>query len=649
MMLFASMVLERPLPTWQTLPAALIDWFQNAGSVSAVGIVLVLMGRYLQPESAAANVWTLPPALKPFASVIKICLALVALGYLLIGIMWIALWMNLRVGRLLPRPGPDRPYTEGDVILAVIGALALGIVLLPIVYDLATRISFGRIWAIALLSWKEAVRGRVIWVFGAMALIFLFAEWFLPYKPEDQIRNYVNVVYLSMTVLFLITAGLLGSFSIPNDVKNNSIHTIVTKPVEKFEIVLGRFLGYAVLLTIGLFIVSALSLVYVVRGVNEEAKHESYKARVPVYGRLHFAGTREGSQRGASVGREWAYRSYISGPTTRQRELTKQYAMWDFAEIPSSVIERNQPAIFELSFDIFRLSKGEEGKGIYCTFTFVGDPNFNAKGPEKQSLDMDARINEINQDGYQKVLEKHRIYQVRAIEVTDRHTQADVVVPPEVFKTLVGSGSEAKADDGTIQPALRVFVSVDQAKETQMVGVAPLDFYLLAHERDFWQNFLKGVIGMWCTHMLVLGIAVSLSTYFSGVISLLGTMYLYIAGLFSDYLVEIAEGRLDGGGPLEAGARLSGKAPIAGKLDASPATSLIQTIDTAFSWWIGRVLNLIPDINRHDMHQYVANGFDIGWSDVILLDSVLPMLGYLAPWAIVAYYLMKYREIANPS
>ena len=63
----------------------------------------------------------------------------------------------------------------------------------------------------------------------------------------------------------------------------------------------------------------------------------------------------------------------------------------------------------------------------------------------------------------------------------------------------------------------------------------------------------------------------------------------------------------------------------------------------------GRILNLVPDVGRHDLHQYVANGFDIGLLDVLLVDNLLPLLGYLAPWAILAYYLMKYREIANPS
>ena len=44
-----------------------------------------------------------------------------------------------------------------------------------------------------------------------------------------------------------------------------------------------------------------------------------------------------------------------------------------------------------------------------------------------------------------------------------------------------------------------------------------------------------------------------------------------------------------------------------------------------------------------------TNGFDNGWTNVLLLDNFIPLVGYLLPWAILAYYFMKYREIANPS
>ena len=46
---------------------------------------------------------------------------------------------------------------------------------------------------------------------------------------------------------------------------------------------------------------------------NPEAAEESLKARSPLYGELSFENTGN-SQKAESVGREWGYRTYISGP-----------------------------------------------------------------------------------------------------------------------------------------------------------------------------------------------------------------------------------------------------------------------------------------------------------------------------------------------
>jgi hypothetical protein len=722
MTLFASVYLDREPMQWAHMGAAFMVWLQNAGAVAAFGIILVLIAGYLQRDARSRGYVNLPTSTPGFAYAGYLVMGM-ALLYAFLIVCFIANLLNIRGANIfLPRPHPSVPPTYGDWILAGCGAVALLIALTPVAIDLVSRISFGRIWAIARLSWKEAIRGRVVWVFGIMALVFLFADWFVPYKAENQLRNYVRVVYWSMTPLFLLTAGVLGSFSIPNDVKNNSIHTIVTKPVETFEIVLGRFLGYGAILTIGLFAVSSVSLIYVVRGVNEEATKESFKARLPVYGKLQFAGTKN-QFRGDSVGREWTYRSYITGPTRRTKDVARQYAIWDFAEVSDDIADRKEPLLYEFAFDIFRLSKGdEEGKGVYCTFSFTDgsiqpermeaqanivkeerDKRSTASGKEienfiravsaveGQNQDRNAQARAVqtasdalaesrderfkaaiqgfgdkyaraaNEAERQRLLtgvvdeasyvidraiaKEFHIYQARSIEVTDYHTQF-FVVPPGVLKAL-GADKRRTADDAA--PPLRVLVSVDFAREAQMVGVAQQDFYLVAHEMPFWQNFLKGIVGMWCTHMLILGVAICLSTYFSSVISFLGTMFLYLTGMNVEYLREIAEKRIDGGGPTQSLIRITSGLPIAAKLDESPTASLVFFVDDLFSWWIGRILNLLPDVSRHDLHQYVANGFDISWLDVLLLDNFLPVAGYLTPWLVLAYYLMKYREIANPS
>src|SRR5262249_54054982 len=122
-----------------------------------------------------------------------------------------------------------------------------------------------------------------------------------------------TVIYWAMTPFLLLVAGVLAAFSIPTDIRNQTIHTVVTKPVEPFEIVLGRSLGYTLLVSVVLTGLTAVSLVLLwASNPSDEAQAESYKARVPVYGTLEFRGGTD-DFKGTSVGREWEYRRYIAG------------------------------------------------------------------------------------------------------------------------------------------------------------------------------------------------------------------------------------------------------------------------------------------------------------------------------------------------
>src|SRR5207302_2691935 len=122
--------------------------------------------------------------------------------------------------------------------------------------------------------------------FLAFLLLFLFpSKWFFEVKKEDEVRQTVAIVDFAMSAVFLVSFSMLAAFGIPTDLKNQTIHTVVTKPVQRFEIVLGRFLGCIGLATAVLLVLRTLSLLLIVAvNVSDEAKFESFQARVPVYG-----------------------------------------------------------------------------------------------------------------------------------------------------------------------------------------------------------------------------------------------------------------------------------------------------------------------------------------------------------------------------
>jgi hypothetical protein len=555
------------------------------------------------------------------------------------------------------------------------GLGALVAVLLPFLAHL-TELSWRRIWALARLTVKEVVRRRVFWVFGALAIVFLFAAWFIDTKPEHQVHSYVGVVYLAMATLLWFTGSLLASFSLPTDIRQQTIHTILTKPVQRLEVVVGRFLGFMLVMTVALAGMSALSLVYVLRGVDLEAAKESLKARVPLTGELVYEGA-DDPRKGTNVGEEWDYRGYISG---KMPGKAVQYAIWSLHDLPADLGSR-ETVPCEFTFNIYRTTKAspaEEGKGVFCTFLLTtafcpltrSDPEqpwvpvrlaeieAERQRLRKESL-TEAQIND-------KIAEQFGVYEVKATPVFNFHTQG-FTVPGGLFRNQSlgqqelqkrlrelqekGRLSQADAEEArSMEAALRgargpLQVRARCDSRTQFLGMAEHDLYLLAAEQPFALNFFKGAVGLWFGVCLLVGVAVACSTYLSGVITWLCAGFLFLMGTFREYAQAVAEGHNEGGGPMESMIRLFTRSVPAAPLDESAMKSMASFSDQIFRWFMKLFMAVFPDVQRYDFSGLVASGFNVPVLELAL--TALYLAGYLLPWLVLAYYLVRSREVAT--
>jgi hypothetical protein len=185
--------------------------------------------------------------------------------------------------------------------------------------------------------------------------------------------------------------------------------------------------------------------------------------------------------------------------------------------------------------------------------------------------------------------------------------------------------------------------------------MAKNDLYLRQDESTgteralFALNFYKAAFGLWLRLALLIGIAVALSTYLSGVISMLVALLIYMGGMARGFIQEVALGKNVGGGPAEAMTRLLKRELVSpSTADQGPiAAQIVAGIDEGFRQVVGWLLYLIPDVERFDLTQYVAEGFNISVGDLGL--SLLLLVAYLLPWAVLAYYLLKWREVAAPT
>lgn len=111
--------------------------------------------------------------------------------------------------------------------------------------------AISRIWAIALNTFREAARIRVL--YGIVVLVIganLFAIVLGEMSIREQARVARDVGLAGISLFGSLTAIFLGVFLLYTEVQRRTIHAIVSKPIERWEFVVGKYLGMALVLTV---------------------------------------------------------------------------------------------------------------------------------------------------------------------------------------------------------------------------------------------------------------------------------------------------------------------------------------------------------------------------------------------------------------
>jgi len=105
----------------------------------------------------------------------------------------------------------------------------------------------GRIWAIALNTFREAVRDRVLYgVVGFGAAIQLFALALAELALNEQARVVRDVGLASVSLFSVIVAVFLGSSLLYKEIERKTLYVILPKPIRRDELLVGKYFGIVV-------------------------------------------------------------------------------------------------------------------------------------------------------------------------------------------------------------------------------------------------------------------------------------------------------------------------------------------------------------------------------------------------------------------
>lgn len=554
--------------------------------------------------------------------------------------------------------------------------------------------SIRRIFALARLAFKEAIRRKVLFVVGLFLVMLLLAGWYLNPQSDDPARLYISFVLTATNYLVLALALFISAFSLPADIKNKTIYTIVTKPVRATEIVLGRMLGFIGVGTVVLVPMGLASWLFVTRGLNHTHidvadvretrsgglegetdyvrfhKHNftidsdadgvgitdmvrghrhvvtrtadgkfviggvtgALRARVPSYGDIQFY-DRSGEKKdaGIDVGNERLAGGYGSSGVSRLIGLSRGNR-----KIEHGYVEGGTLGAAEYTFNKVTPQRYPDGIPI--------DLSIRAYRSYKGDIESGIR-GSITMKHPNKQIETNPI-----AFIVDEYAVDEKLLPIEIEGTDNNETRMLNVFDDLVNEKGQLNVIVRCLDSSQYLGMTRSGVYLRPAENPFWWNLIKAYLSIWLQMTMVIAFGVMFSTFLSGPVAMVSTFVCVLLGFSAEQVYDtrhyIDEGISRGGGPIESLIRLLRQDAMTTELDVdTTAATVIKTVDAGIVYTLDAIATALPNLPKMvGTAEYAASGFDI--FGALLLRHAAATLGYCVLAFTVSYFFLKSREIA---
>ncbi len=109
---------------------------------------------------------------------------------------------------------------------------------------IVSSVSLSRLWTIARNVFREVVRDRILYVIGFYALVLVLATRLLPEVSAGAYPKIVLDLSLgTMELLSVLIVAFVGPASIHKEIDKRTMLVLVSKPISRGELIVGKFLG----------------------------------------------------------------------------------------------------------------------------------------------------------------------------------------------------------------------------------------------------------------------------------------------------------------------------------------------------------------------------------------------------------------------
>ena len=121
-----------------------------------------------------------------------------------------------------------------------------------------------RILAVAMNTFRESVRDKVLYVLLLFAAATILSSKALGYISVGQdIKIVVDISLASVCIFGAVIAVFVGTNLVYKEFDKRKLYTILSRPLWRYEFILGKYLGLALLITVVTVVMTAISAIYV--------------------------------------------------------------------------------------------------------------------------------------------------------------------------------------------------------------------------------------------------------------------------------------------------------------------------------------------------------------------------------------------------
>jgi len=118
-----------------------------------------------------------------------------------------------------------------------------------------------RVWAIAVNTFREAIRDRILYLLLVFSLLLIVSSVVLSLLTVgSRVKIITDIGLASISVFGVLISVFVGIGLVSREIQRRTIYTVVTKPVYRYQFLLGKYLGLLLTIFCNLALMSLIFL-----------------------------------------------------------------------------------------------------------------------------------------------------------------------------------------------------------------------------------------------------------------------------------------------------------------------------------------------------------------------------------------------------